>query len=197
MTKWHFCILLVDIKIAWLLGKNRLNPEKAHARVVVEPFWPLFDPFFETYRVSLSTMRPGFCLRSPKRPQKSASKRTPKYGPIWASRRLSARIWPHRGGPLFDPFLTPFLRPAESVWARWDLDFAYGALKGLKKDVKIRPLFWPFWGCQTPKMTIFGHFWPCFKTLLLKVHLDCSTISQKGVKIYVPKTAKIGVCDVF
>ena len=176
--------------------QQKLTRESAGGQIPARknpPFWPLFDPFSETCRVSLGTMRPGFCLWSPKRAQKGRKKtlQKPDYAPV------TPQIWPQPGKTLFDPFLTPFLRPAESVWARWDLDFAYGALKGLKKDVKIRPLFWPFWGCQTPKMTIFGHFWPCFKTLLLKVHLDCSTISQKGVKIYVPKTAKIGVCDVF
>jgi hypothetical protein len=75
---------------------------------------PLFDHFSENLRFSLSTMRPGFCLGSPKRAQKGRKKtlQKPDYAPV------TPRSGPSPERPLFDPFLTPFLRPAKSVWAR-------------------------------------------------------------------------------
>ncbi len=94
---------------------------------------------------------------------------------------------------LFDPFLTPFLRPTESVLSQWMPYFNQGALKGLKKSSKIRPLFWPFWGCQTPKMVIFD---PVSKPSFQKSTWIVPRFRKRGSKS-MSKNSQKAVCDVF
>ncbi len=100
------------------------------------------------------------------------------------------------GWPLFDPFLTHFLRPYESVWTRWDLDFAYGALKGLKKHVKIRPLnmaqilTWPPDGpdlAPDRKDPFLTPFWPFSETC----RVSLGTM-RPGFCLWSPKRAQKG-----
>ena len=90
-------------------------PDLAPARK--DPFWPLFDPFSETCRVSLGTMRPGFCLWSPKRAQKRRKNKTPF---------LSFLRLPDPQNDHFRSFLTLFQNPTFKSTPGLFHDFAKG-----------------------------------------------------------------------